>query len=58
LAIARGIVSAHGGKIRAEGRDGKGARLVFTVPVGDEEVPADEQSSELAEMAYTDGNDE
>ena len=44
LAIARGIVLAHGGKIWvADGRDGKGARLVFTVPVGDEEVSDAEQ---------------
>ena len=35
LAIAKGIVEAHGGKIRAEeNQNGKGARFVFTVPVG------------------------
>lgn len=45
LAIARGIVSAHGGQIWVEdGPAGKGARLVFTVPVGDEEVAAEEES--------------
>lgn len=45
LAIARGIVSAHGGQIWVEdGPAGMGARLVFTVPVGDEDVPADDQS--------------
>ncbi|PYS88671.1 MAG: hypothetical protein DMF64_19920 [Acidobacteria bacterium] len=39
LAIARGIVEAHGGRIWIEaGSDGRGARVVFTVPVGDEEV--------------------
>jgi two-component system sensor histidine kinase KdpD len=40
LAIARGIVEAHGGSIRVEGRaDGAaGARVVFTLPIGDEEV--------------------
>src|SRR5205085_1242756 len=38
LAIARGIVEAHGGRIWIEaGSDGRGARVVFTVPVGDEE---------------------
>lgn len=59
LAIARGIVQAHGGQIRvADGRGGKGARLVFTVPVGDEEVSVDAQSSARTEMAYTDRNDE
>lgn len=50
LAIARGIVSAHGGEIRvADGAEGKGARLVFTVPVGDEEVSVDEQSRATTE---------
>src|SRR5205085_9291543 len=39
LAIARGIVEAHGGRIWIEaGSDGRGARVVFIVPVGDEEV--------------------
>ena len=39
LAIARGIVEAHGGRIRVEGRAGgaAGARVVFTLPIGDEE---------------------
>ncbi|MGE0130605.1 MAG: DUF4118 domain-containing protein [Blastocatellales bacterium] len=39
LAIARGIVEAHGGRIWVEsGADGKGARVVFTAPIGDEET--------------------
>ena len=39
LAIARGIVEAHGGRIWVEsGTGGKGARVVFTMPVGDEEI--------------------
>jgi K+-sensing histidine kinase KdpD len=39
LAIARGIVEAHGGLIRAEGRPGGvGTRVVFTLPIGDEEA--------------------
>jgi two-component system sensor histidine kinase KdpD len=59
LAIARGIVSAHGGQIWvADGPDGKGARLTFTVPVGDEEQSEPEQSSEVTKMTYTDGNNE
>src|SRR5689334_1275673 len=38
LAIAKGIVEAHGGHIWIEEpRSGLGARVVFTVPVGDEE---------------------
>lgn len=39
LAIARGIVEAHDGKIWIEaGTGGKGTRVVFTLPIGDEEV--------------------
>jgi two-component system sensor histidine kinase KdpD len=38
LAIARGIVEAHGGRIRIEGNPGTtGARVVLDLPVGDEE---------------------
>jgi two-component system sensor histidine kinase KdpD len=41
LAIARGIVEAHGGRIWVEGRaEAAGARVVFTLPVGDEETAA------------------
>lgn len=37
LAIAKGIVEAHSGRIRIEdGRSGQGVRVAFTVPVGDE----------------------
>jgi signal transduction histidine kinase len=32
LAIARGLVEAHGGTIRAENRPGGGARVSFTLP--------------------------
>src|SRR5574338_111939 len=39
LAIARGIVEAHGGRIWIEpGADGKGTRVWFTLPIGDEDV--------------------
>jgi signal transduction histidine kinase len=39
LAIAKGIVEAHGGKIWIEnGRRGEGTRIVFTLPIGDDEV--------------------
>ena len=38
LAIAKGIVEAHGGRIWIEdATSGPGARVVFTVPVGDED---------------------
>ncbi len=38
LAIARGIVEAHGGRIWIEdGRDGRGARVAFTIPIGEDE---------------------
>lgn len=42
LAIARGIVEAHGGRIWIEtGSSGHGTRVAFTVPIGDDEpVPA------------------
>jgi two-component system sensor histidine kinase KdpD len=33
LAICRGIIEAHGGRIWAENRPGGGARLLFTLPV-------------------------
>lgn len=33
LAICRGIVAAHGGAIRAEGREGGGARFVVSLPL-------------------------
>jgi signal transduction histidine kinase len=32
LAIARGLVEAHGGRIWAEDREGGGARVCFTIP--------------------------
>ncbi len=34
LAIAQGIVQAHGGSIRAESGRGPGARIIFTLPKG------------------------
>lgn len=33
LAIARGLVEAHGGRIWAENREGGGARICFTLPL-------------------------
>jgi len=34
LAIAKGLVEAHGGTIRAYSPPGQGTRIVFTLPVG------------------------
>jgi K+-sensing histidine kinase KdpD len=43
LAIARGITEAHEGRIWIENTDdGRGARVVFTLPIGDEEPPRDD----------------
>ena len=40
LAIAKGIVEAHDGKIWIEsGANNEGTRVVFTLPIGDEDVP-------------------
>jgi two-component system sensor histidine kinase KdpD len=50
LAIAKGIVEAHDGKIWIESATGgKGTRVVFTLPVGDEELP--EQAEDSAAVA-------
>lgn len=53
LAIARGIVEAHDGNIWIEDRtEGHGTRIVFTVPVGDDEqVPAENGESRLLATA-------
>jgi K+-sensing histidine kinase KdpD len=43
LAIARGLVEAHGGRIWIEaGKGGHGTRAVFTIPVGEDEDEARE----------------
>jgi len=47
LAIARGIVEAHGGHIRIEdAAGGTGARFVFTLPIGDDEETGEVMSDE------------
>jgi two-component system sensor histidine kinase KdpD len=33
LSIAKGIVEAHGGKIRAQNRQGGGAAIIITLPL-------------------------
>ncbi len=42
LAVAKGLVEAHGGRIWAENVDGGGARFVFTLPLS---VPAEPATS-------------
>jgi two-component system sensor histidine kinase KdpD len=46
LAIAKGIVEAHGGKIWIEsGADGLGTRVMFTLPIGDEDFEAEAEDA-------------
>ena len=40
LAICRGIVTAHGGRIHAERREGGGLRMIITLPLPDEQPVA------------------
>jgi len=48
LAIAKGIVEAHEGRIWIEsGSNGKGTRVVFTLPIGDEEEVTDSSEFNL-----------
>jgi two-component system sensor histidine kinase KdpD len=42
LAVAKGLVEAHGGQIWAENRRTGGGRLVFTLPLGEPGQPPDE----------------
>jgi two-component system sensor histidine kinase KdpD len=56
LAIAKGIVEAHGGRIWIEdATSGHGARIVFTVPVGDEDSPGVANPEGHHSEAGTDG---
>ena len=49
LAIAKGIVEAHEGRIWIEsGAGGKGTRVVFTLPIGDEDAIEEQQYSASA----------
>jgi K+-sensing histidine kinase KdpD len=48
LAIAKGIVEAHGGSIWIEpGPQGRGTRVVFTLPIGDEDPEASTNSEPM-----------
>lgn len=49
LAIARGIIEAHGGRIWIEdGENGRGTRVAFTLPVGNEEEIALEELKQIS----------
>jgi two-component system sensor histidine kinase KdpD len=51
LAIARGIVEAHDGRIWVEsGPGGRGTRVAFTVPIGDDEPSAITEGTNGAEQ--------
>ncbi|HMG75848.1 MAG TPA: DUF4118 domain-containing protein [Pyrinomonadaceae bacterium] len=53
LAIAKGIVEAHSGHIWIEdGTANRGARIVFTVPVGDDEPRGANGNAERAEIFH------
>jgi two-component system sensor histidine kinase KdpD len=53
LAIARGIVEAHRGRIWIEtGTGGLGTRVVFTLPIGDEDDDGKMEGEELEERSY------
>jgi two-component system sensor histidine kinase KdpD len=53
LAIARGIVEAHSGRIWIEsGVNELGTRVVFTLPIGDEEDGGEAQVKMLDEPSY------
>jgi two-component system sensor histidine kinase KdpD len=46
LPICRAIVTAHGGEIRAERREPRGTRFLFTLPLGATPPPAQEDDHE------------
>jgi len=48
LTICRAIVEAHGGSIRAENREGGGARFSFTIPVTGEPPQIASEEEQLA----------
>jgi len=56
LAIARGIIEAHGGQIRIEdGPSGRGTRIVFTIPVGDQETAIEYADRSMADPVAGNG---
>jgi K+-sensing histidine kinase KdpD len=54
LAIAKGIVEAHGGRIRIEdSHTGRGSRVVVTLPVGDDEEKGSSVSEDERQAAHS-----
>ena len=54
LAVAKGIVEAHGGRIWIEDkRDGVGTRVVFTLPIGDAETLRERSPDNVADRALS-----
>ena len=59
LAIAKGLVEAHGGRIRVEdGPGGRGSRVVVTLPVGDEEENVEDRRESNDGRELSVGEDE
>jgi K+-sensing histidine kinase KdpD len=53
LAIARGIVEAHSGRIWIEsGAGGSGTQVIFTLPIGDDEDKPEKETEALDEPSY------
>jgi K+-sensing histidine kinase KdpD len=47
LSIARGIIAAHDGRIWIEsGQSGSGTRVIFSIPIGDDEVTENTEGNE------------
>jgi two-component system sensor histidine kinase KdpD len=58
LAIARGIVEAHSGRIWIEsGTGGLGTQVIFTLPIGDEDDNAGTEAEVLDERSYAGAQD-
>lgn len=54
LAIAKGIVEAHGGRIWIEdGKRGRGTRVVFTLPIGDVETISELSPEVVSKRAFS-----